>query len=307
MKSGCALGALVAAMLGACGGGGGGSASPPLPTGSLFASQSACTTLEAASPCQVTLSWSSTNGANTTVTRSDGAVVGTAPTGSALVDIEDGSNVFTFSFGGVDKQVTVTGSCIGGTAWDSTTRACKAELQHYANVHVAVRFGRPGLITPDAPFWQEATNQTSYRSGAVPITNALMAEHPLPDGRYLELVQAASDGDFHVVSHNVITNTLTDYTGATPAGYEVTRTGPSAWNFGAKWHACMRYCFSTGDWGTPPFPDMSTWADDGAGGWFYTDVTDSRILRHRSADGAASVLYTATDGGTFTSMNTLSN
>ena len=136
----------------------------------------------------------------------------------------------------------------------------------------------------------------------------MLSEAPLPDGCFLELCQTNIDNNhLFVISHNVVTNVLTDFIGTVPAGYEVVRTGPSAWNIGPNWHACMRNC-TTGPWGPPPFDYMSAWAADAAdGGYFYNDSIDGKVLRRQDATGAQTVLYTSTDGGAFTVMTTIGN
>jgi hypothetical protein len=234
---------------------------------------------------------------NGTVTVAGATALGAS--NRSLVWTPSASLAFSTSYSVSASAADLSGNVGTATGVVTTVADPTAPVLHYNKVIIGVRFGRPGVISATGNAWTQATNNTSYQSGVIPIYNAMVSEAPLPDGSFLELVQAASDGDLHFVSHNPVTNVLTDYTGVVPPGYEVVRTGPSSWNIGAKWHSVP--------WGTAPYAYMNAWAENASGGTVYTDYTDDRILRYRDASGALSVLYTSTDGGSFSVLISISN
>jgi hypothetical protein len=176
----------------------------------------------------------------------------------------------------------------------------------YSNVHVAVRYGRAGIFN-DAGY-VEAVNQTTYTTtNLTKIDGTYIAEEPLADGRFLELSRMTKDYKFYVVAHDPITNTIRDYNGPLPAGYEFENdTNGGLSRVGNKWHRCNRFCGN--DWGTPPADYMGSWATDGANGWFYVNTKDQRELHHLHSNGSDTVAYPIqSDNGSFLVMTTISN
>ncbi|HCC06400.1 TPA: hypothetical protein DEP94_03540 [Candidatus Nomurabacteria bacterium] len=286
-------------LLTACGGGGGGSTPNPTPnptpaTGSVTAN--ACTVPDGAGACGISVVWTSSNASLPRVTL-NGVSVSSLANGSGTFSISLGTTTVAVADGTtVLASVNTFATC--GINSVAVNGVCQPVVNGYDKILVGIRFGRPGIIDPSgATPWVEATNNTSYKTGAIPIFNGYVSEAPLPDCSYLELVQTASDGDLHFIKHNLKTNVVTDFTGTVPAGYEVTRTGPSSWTIGAKWHNTH--------WGTAPFSYMFSWGQDVNGNYAYTDFTDDRILRKQTAAGVQSVVYTSTDSGSFSVINSV--
>lgn len=297
---------VIAITLAACGGGGGGGETTVPPV-----AKDAVVSIDSTNPAQgatgilvatKTLTVNYTVSVGTYESSTASLTCGGTNVGGSLV-----LGVFTPSanlpYGTCSFQGTVTGKGVNGGA--SVTKNFNVTFAtevapvvlRYPLRAIAVRYGRPGIMTQSAP-WTEATNLTSYQTGAIPIFNTMVSEAPLANGYFLEVVWAASDSSPHIVQHNPITNVVTNFVGVAPAGYEVTRVG-STWTFGPKWHASP--------WGKAPYSYMSAWAQDATGGYFWTDYTDGKVERYQSATGVQSVLYTSQDGGAFSVMVSISN
>lgn len=292
------VGLVVGLALAACGGGGssnnGGVTPPVVAKGEITVSN--CVVADGSSACDAGVVWKSSNALLPRVTV-NGVSFSSLASGSGTFSISLGSVVVAVADGStVLDSVTAFAGC--GINSAAVLGVCQPVVTGYDKVLVGVRFGEPGIINLSSGTpWVAATNNTSYQTGVKKIGNGYLSEAPLADCRYLELVQATSDGDLHIVQHNLKTNTLTDYTDPAPAGYEVVRTGPSAWTIGVKWHNAA--------WGAHPFSYMTAWGQDADGSYAYTEASDNRILRKQTATGAQSVVYTSTDGGVFNVINSV--
>jgi hypothetical protein len=301
--------AIIATLITACGGGGsGGNSTPPgvaLPQTTItVAGGTSYTIQQDQSSATATINWTTSPG--TVVSLRTVAIDGTTQTvasgtsGPASVPVPVGTTTYQLYSGNtaVGQTVVATGSCVPGTQADTFGVCRTPSILHYTDKHVAIKFGYPGLISLTGTVWSPATNNTSYQVGVLKLYNCQISEASQYNGEFLELCQAAVDGDLHIISHNVVTNTLTNYVGMVPAGYEVVKTGAGTWSIGPKWHAL--------NWKTAPFVYMNGWMSTADGGYIYTDFTDDRVLRYQDQNGMLSVIYTSTQGS-FSVMNTISN
>ena len=306
-----AIGALFVACGGGGGGGGGGGVTPPPPPPDPV---DAVITLGATVPASgavdvkvgdpLTVAWTVGKGtydsASATLACDGSAVAGSLSankSGGTFTPAADLPKGATCASQGTAKALGENGGKSATVSWNITFQTEKpvvVTLDPY-DVAIGVRYGMVGVITKTAPFWKDADNQTSYQTGALPLSNCVVAEEPLANGYFLEVCWAAADSKPHIVQHNPITNVVTDFVGVAPAGYELAYSGSGTkWNFGPKWHASP--------WGTAPYAYTASWAGEPSGGYFWTDFADGRILRYQSATGVQSVLYTSPDGGAFAVM-----
>lgn len=316
------------ALIAACGGGGGGAVQQPepkqvsytCPDGSVKTAPTEAEAKAACSPAKIlsvtpekdsyvagvaftgvtfTLDGNLGN-FSATLTDATGAVFPTKISGTKTVivapaaPLAEGQYVVTLSgFDTAGKSFSATSSFHVCAALNDAGTACADVIPAYSNVTIAGLFGKPGIVTLAAPFWNPAKIETSR-----PILNLLFSEAPLADCHYLLLYQAADDGELYYAKQNPVTNVVSDYAGPIPAGYEFTGNYRSGWVYGPKWH--LRTV------GTPPYDYMASWAPDGLGGYVYASNADDRILSHLSATGVQSVLFGSTDKGSFTGFITIS-
>lgn len=233
--------------LAACGGGGGGAAPPVTPTGTLSASATSCTIQQDVSTCQVSLSWASADGVNPTVKKPDGSALATSANGTQAVSISNGTNTFTFSFGGADKTVTISGSCVAGTAWNGK---CEAQVADYSDQTVTTfTLKYPFKVSVSPPGVTRFENMTPFPR----LLSCLLSEKPTADG--VVLAKCYDLSGEHVVRLDLVTVKLYGYTGTVPADIvwlDVEPFDPAYPDWGPKTHR--------------------------SDGWVYTGLNTSKLL-----------------------------
>ena len=119
----------------------------------------------------------------------------------------------------------------------------------------------------------------------------------------------ANDGKFHQMLHDVVANTIIEYKGALPIGYEFMLQQDGSLTVGPKWHACMRADFGcgTGNFGTPPQTDMNVWAIAKGGGYYFSANPDVRIIQKIDSVGNITKLWQDFSGSQFVVMTTISH
>lgn len=207
--------------------------------------------------------------------------------------------------GACEVTVGVTASgVVGAIATDTETvrfQAGQVKLS-YQNVTFSMA-GAPVLLTKAGVV--ELENGTGYPQRPF---GCMMSEKPFDTGHrgFLCLVPALDQ--MRVLAVDPTTKKYTIWSGALPTGYEYKTDGPATgWTVGPKWHACMGH-FCPDKWegttGVQPSLDMSAWASDGEGGWFYADNVRDSIARHRSNTGVETVVDQRTDGRGYPVMDT---
>ena len=310
---------VLAALMSACGGGDGGSTPPPPPPPVI---------IPPSATVEIT-SYTPTNGAANVVTSVAPAVtfkvtngtyasssVGLACNGNTVAGAAAvAGNILTFSpTSPLPHSVTcaltgtITGTGTGGsglTSVNTSFTTVAPPILRYDQVTVGVYSGNPAIITDTVTTTGPvlATNLSLATLG--PVGKCLIGEEPLADGMFPELC-AANDGKFHQMLHDVVANTIIEYKGTLPLGYEFMLQQDGSLTVGPKWHACMRFC-GTGDWGAPPEPYMNVWAKAKGGGYIFTANPDGRILQKIDSAGNITKLWQDLNGYDFVVMTTISH
>ena len=174
----------------------------------------------------------------------------------------------------------------------------------YDQVTVGVYSGNPAIITDTVTTTGPVLARNLSLATLGPVGKCLIGEEPLADGMFPELC-AANDGKFHQMLHDVVDNTIIEYKGALPLGYEFMLM-PDGLSVGPKWHACMRFC-GTGDWRVPPKSYMAVWAAAKSGGYYFTADPDNRILQKIDSVGNITKVWQDLNGNAFVVMTTISH
>jgi hypothetical protein len=210
-------------------------------------------------------------------------------------------------FAGIATAVGVGTGKPASVDWNIAFQTEARPVRHYDSVTVAIVSGYPTIVTLASPP-VKAINMTSYTVGGIPIYNCLVSEVPLATGEFLELCQMTTDGgNFHVISHDVVANVITNFTGTLPVGLEFSQGQNGLWTFGPKWHACMLADCQTGAWGTPPKSYMFAWAPAKEGGYHYADGIDFRKLMYEDAAGVDTLKWFDVNTTAIIVMVTISN
>ncbi len=236
----------IVATLAACGGGGGGTAPPPVtPTGTFSASAATCVIQQDVSTCQVPLTWASTDAVNPTVKKPDGGALATSANGTQAASVSFGANVFTFSFGGTDKTVTVTGSCVAGTAWNGK---CAAQVADYSDQTVTTfTLKYPFKVTVGADGHPNGIQRFENMTPFVTLLNCLLADKPTADGVALAKCYETNSTE-HVVRLDLVAIKLYEYSGTVPADIvwlDSQPFDPAYPNWGAKTHRSDGWVYTT--------------------------------------------------------------
>lgn len=292
-----ALGALaVSATLAlvACGGGGGGGTPAPTPTPNTCANGASDYPTCTSAPTVTGVATTPATGATDVATNSNVQLVfttnGTLKAGTSTVDatcngtavsgnIAIGGAAWTFDpilglpegstctvkFGGTFTNVGGLTTAMSATTV-FTTHSTATGLHYTDKVIAEWTNGAPYMVTKTSV--TKVTNNTSYQSGAIPLSSCGAANKSMSDGYVLNECTAAADLQRHVVKIDPTTGIATNYVGAVPSDITFTVSESNSTQ-----------------------PVAGTTSCHALGGWFYADPNARwRLLFQADAGGAPTVV-----------------